>query len=55
MKRFEFVILKDKITLKTERQLVFASSFEEACERVSQILFAWNIDLDNLMEIREYA
>jgi hypothetical protein len=52
MKRFVFVFEKDH---KVTKQMVFAKSFREACERVDAIMFAWNLNPQDIMEVREYA
>jgi len=52
MKRFVFIFEQgDKIT----KQMVFAKTFREACERLDSIMFAWNLKADNLKEVEEYA
>ena len=55
MKRFVFVIEVDPVSLRTEKQMVFAKDFRAACERVDSILFAWNVNPSNIKEIQEYA
>jgi hypothetical protein len=55
MKRFVFVIEVDPVSLRTEKQMVFAKDFRAACERIDSILFAWNVNPNNIKEIQEYA
>lgn len=52
MKRFVFVFEKDN---KVNKQMVFAKTFREACERVDHIMFAWNLNPQDIKEVREYA
>ena len=52
MKRFVIVFEKN---FKITKQMVFAKSFREACERLDCIMFAWNLKADDIREIKEYA
>jgi hypothetical protein len=52
MKRFVFVFEQGD---KTTKQMVFAKTFREACERLDAIMFAWNLKTDDLKEVKEYA
>jgi hypothetical protein len=54
MKRFVFVIEKDPVSLATDKQMVFAQDFRAACERIQDILFAWNINAESIKEVQEY-
>ena len=52
MKRFVFVFEKDS---KINKQMVFAPTFREACERIDSIIFAWNLNPQDIKEVKEYA
>lgn len=52
MKRFVFVFEKDS---KINKQMVFAKTFAEACERINHIVFAWNLNPQDIKEVKEYA
>jgi hypothetical protein len=54
MKRFVFVIETDPVSMKTDKQMVFAKDFRAACERVQDIMFAWDIKVENIKEVQEY-
>lgn len=52
MKRFVIIFEKD---FKVTKQMVFARSFREACERLDCIMFAWNLSADDIIAVKEYA